>query len=159
VKPFLKTVLTAGLVAGSLDLALAITYFSVTVHAPFVAVPEAVASGLLGSRAASFGTPAALLGIALHYFIALTVAGIYYAASRRLRFLNRRPILSGAAYGVGVFLVMQYIVVPLSASPGPHHFSTGWLIANIGSHIFFIGITIALITHHYAAQTSQPAAL
>jgi hypothetical protein len=145
-KPAIKTVLTAGLVAGTLDLALAISYFAVTVHAPIVAVPLAVASGLLGRQAYSLGTPAAVLGIALHFFIALTVAGIYFAASRTLRILTRRPIVCGAAYGIGVFLVMQYIVLPLSARPGPRRFTTGWFIADVASHIFFIGITIALIT-------------
>lgn len=146
-----KTILIAGLAAGTLDLILAIVYFAVTMHAPFVAVPQAVASGLLGARAFSLGVPAAILGIATHYFIALTVAGIYYVASLRLRFLNRRPVASGAAYGVAVYLVMQHIVVPLSARPGPRYFTTAWMITNIGSHIFFIGVTIALITSRYAA--------
>lgn len=157
-----KTVLAAGAVAGTLDLTLAITFFAVTAHAPLSAVPQAVASGMLGARAFNLGAAAAVLGIALHYFIAITVAGIYYAASRRLRLLTRRPVICGAAYGIGVFLVMQYIVVPLSARPGPRHFSTPWQIANVGSHIFFIGVTIALITRHFTAQAeaerrSQPA--
>ena len=153
-KPSLKTILTAGLVAGTLDLTLAIVYFAVAVHAPFTAVPQAVASGLLGARASTLGIPAALLGIFLHYFIALTVADFYYAASLRIPFLNRQPILSGAAYGIVVYLVMQYIVVPLSRRPGPRHFSHAWLITNIASHIVFIGITIALITRHYATQST-----
>jgi hypothetical protein len=149
----LKTILIAGLTAGTLDLALAITYFGVTAHAPFTAVPQAVASGILGTRAFRLGISAALLGIFLHYFIALTVADFYYAASLRIPFLNRHPILSGAAYGIVVFLVMQYIVVPLSARPGPRHFALAWLIADIASHILFIGITIALITRHYASKS------
>jgi hypothetical protein len=149
-RPALKTVVAAGMVAGTLDLALAIGYFAVAAHAPFVAVPLAVASGALGVRAYRIGTPAAVLGIALHYFIALTVAGIYYAASRSQRVLMRRPVVCGAAYGIGVFLVMQYIVLPLSARPGPRHLSTGWLIADVASHILFIGVTIALLTSRLA---------
>ena len=151
----LKTILTAGLVAGTLDLALAIVYFAVTAHAPFTAIPHAVASGLLGARAFRLGIASAALGIFLHYFIALTVADFYYVASLRIPFLNRRPILSGAAYGVAVYLVMQYIVVPLSRRPGPRQFTHAWIVANICSHIFFIGITIALITRHYATQAAS----
>lgn len=148
----LKTILTAGLVAGTLDLTLAIVYFGVTVHAPFTAVPQAVASGVLGAKAFTLGVPAALLGIFLHYFIALTVADFYYAASVRIGFLNRHPILSGGAYGMVVFVVMQFIVVPLSRHPGPNHPQLSWLIADVASHIFFIGITIALVTRHFAGQ-------
>lgn len=151
----LKTILTAGLVAGTLDLTLAIVYFGVTMHAPFAAVPQAVASGVLGARAFRLGIASAALGIFLHYFIALTVADFYYAASLRIPFLNRQPILSGAAYGIAVYLVMQYIVVPLSARPGPRHFTHAWLIANIASHILFIGITISLITRHYATRVND----
>lgn len=146
-----KTVVVAGLIAGTLDLALAIGYFAVSVHAPFAAVPLAVASGLLGARAYSLGNAGVVLGIGLHYFIALTVAAVYFAASRGLGILTRRPIVSGAAYGIGVFLVMQYVVLPLSARPGPRHMSAGWMVADIGSHVFFIGITIAVITRRYAA--------
>lgn len=151
-KASLRTILSAGLVAGTLDLTLAIVYFAITVHAPFTAVPKAVASGLLGARAFQGGIPTALLGIAIHYFIALTVADVYYAASLRIKFLNRQPLLSGAAYGIAVYLVMQYIVLPLSARPHSRSNGHAWLVANVASHIFFIGITIALITRHYATR-------
>lgn len=153
-KPSLKTILTASLTAGTLDLALAIVYFAVTAHAPFTAVTQAVASGVLGAKAFRLGIDSAALGIFLHYFIALTVADFYYAASLRIPFLNRQPILSGAAYGIAIFLVMQYIVVPLSRRPGQRHFTHAWLIADIASHILFIGITIALITCHYATKAN-----
>ena len=53
--------------AGALDLALAIPYFSVTVRAPLTAVPQNVASGLLGARAYSLGNAGVVLGIGLHY--------------------------------------------------------------------------------------------
>ena len=151
-KRSLKTVITAGLVAGTFDLALAIIFFAVTQHAPFSAIPHAVASGVLGARSFHLGAASAALGIFLHYFIALTVADFYYAASLRIPFLNRHPILSGAAYGIAVFVVMQFIVVPLSRR-GPSHPQFSWFIADIASHIVFIGITIALITRHYATQT------
>jgi len=159
-KPSLKTILIAGLTAGTLDLALAITYFGITAHAPFTAVPQTVASGILGARAFRLGISAALLGIFLHYFIALTVADFYYAGSLRLKFLNRHPILSGAAYGLAVYLVMTFIVVPLSAASHAHPAhawllaNRSWLIADIASHILFIGITIALITRHYSTQSA-----
>ncbi len=154
-KASLKTILTAGLVAGTLDLTLAIVFFAIQQHAPFVAVPQSVASGLIGVRAFTGGVPTAILGIALHYFIALAIAGIYYAASLRLAFLNRHAWHCGAAYGIAVYLFMQHIVLPLSAHPHNRSFGHAWLIANIASHIFFIGITIALITRYYAGSRTS----
>jgi hypothetical protein len=90
VPPIPESKFTAGPVAGTLDLTLAIIFFAVHERAPFTAVPQAVASGLPGARAFRLGIAAALLGIFVHYFIALTVADIYYAASLRLKFLNRQ---------------------------------------------------------------------
>lgn len=143
-----KTILTAGIIAGILDLALAVIFF--TLHgAPLEAVPHAIASGLLGPKAFREGLPTAVLGIALHFFIAITVAAVYYGLSRKIRLLNYRPLLAGTVYGLAVFTVMQHIVLPLSAEPHSRP-TPGWLIADAISHIVFIGITIALITSRFA---------
>lgn len=143
-----KTILIAGIVAGILDLALAIIFFTIE-GAPLDAVPHAIASGLLGPKAFREGISTALLGVALHFFIAFTVAAVYYVFSRKIRLLNLRPYLSGTVYGLAVFTVMQHIVLPLSAEPHSHP-NQAWLIADVASHILFIGITIALITRRYA---------
>ena len=148
--PILKPILIATLVAGTLDLALAIIFFAVQ-GAPLVAVPHAIASGLLGTKAFRGGIPTAVLGVALHYFIALSVTALYYALSLNIGLLNRQPILSGTVYGLAVFLFMQHVVIPHSAEPHSTP-SSAWIIADIASHIVFIGITIALITRHYATQ-------
>jgi uncharacterized membrane protein YagU involved in acid resistance len=144
----MKTILIAGLIAGTLDLDLAVAFFSLR-GAPLDAIPHAIAAGLLGPRAFHGGIAIAFLGVALHYFIALSVASFYYFLSLRTRFLNSHPLLSGAVYGIGVYLFMQYVVLPLSAEPRS---SSGhaWLIADVASHIFFIGITIALITRFFS---------
>lgn len=145
-----KNILTAGLVAGTLNLALAITFFSVQ-GVPISTVPHAVAGGLLGARAFRGGASITFLGVALHYFIALTVAAVYLLLSRTFKLLNHQPILSGTVYGLAVFTVMQDLVVPHSAEPHSNP-TVAWLIANLLSHVVFVGITIALITRRFALQ-------
>lgn len=145
-----KTILTSGIIAGTLDLALAITFFKFE-GAPLDAVPRAIASGWLGARAFHGGTPDALLGVALHFLIALVIAAIYYLLSRAIKLLNHSPILGGTVYGLAVFLVMQDIVVPLSAEPHSPP-STAWLITDLASHVLFVGITIAVITRRFARR-------
>ncbi len=149
---FLKTVLIAGITAGTLDLALAIIFFAVQKGAPLVAVPHAIASGLLGDEAFRGGLATAALGVVLHFFIALCVAAVYYALSRKIKLMNRFPLIAGAVYGLGVFAFMLHVVLPRSAAEHSRP-SQAWLIADISSHIFFIGITIALITRRYSAPT------
>lgn len=149
----MKSIFTAGVIAGILDLGLAITYFTLRGW-PVDAVPHAIASGLIGTRAFQDGIAITVLGVAIHFSIAFTVAAVYYAFSRAVAFANRHPVLMGTAYGLAVFAFMQYVVLPLSAEPHYGH-TTAWMVANVLSHIFFIGITIALITSRFARRTAQ----
>ena len=75
------------------------------IHQLWLGVPRAIASGL----------PAWVLGVVLHFFIALSAATIYFPSSQRLAFLKEHFFVSGLFYGIAVFLVMNLIVVPLSA--------------------------------------------
>jgi hypothetical protein len=87
--------------------------------------------------------------LALHFFIALTAAAVYYLASRRLKFMIRQPVLSGVLYGIAVWLFMYLVVLPLSAwKTSTYTFSsvaTGVLI-----HIFCVGLPIALIVRRFS---------
>jgi hypothetical protein len=75
---------------------------------------QGIASGLLGRDAFSGGAATAFLGLALHFVVALGVASTYLAASRIAPALVQRPLLFGVLYGIAVFFVMNYAVIPLS---------------------------------------------
>jgi uncharacterized membrane protein YagU involved in acid resistance len=83
------------------------------------------------------------LGLASHLFIACVFAALYVMASRRWRALIERPVLLGGVYGLAIFFVMNYVVVPLSAATvsGPKgiFYPLGLLV-----HIFLVGVPIAL---------------
>ena len=49
--------------------------------------------------------------------MALIIASIFWLASRRLGFMTRNAVASGLAFGVCVYLVMNFVVIPLSAFP------------------------------------------
>ncbi len=77
---------------------------------------QGVASGLLGRASFQGGWPTVLLGGVLHFFNATVMVTVYFFASRRLPLLSRRPVLSAVLYGCLVFVVMNFIVIPLSAA-------------------------------------------
>ncbi|HEX8152794.1 MAG TPA: hypothetical protein VF698_06710 [Thermoanaerobaculia bacterium] len=105
------------LLAASLDILEVIVFYAMRgVAAPRVL--QGVAAGVLGRESFSRGATSALLGLAIHFFIAFVVVTIYHLASRRIATLTRHPLLCGAAYGLLVFAVMTYVVVPMSASGG-----------------------------------------
>lgn len=77
---------------------------------------QGVASGLLGRASFQGGWSTVLLGGALHLFNATVIVTVYWLASRRLPLLTRRPVASAILYGCLVFIVMNFVVVPLSAA-------------------------------------------
>src|SRR5262245_25338668 len=74
-----------GLACGVLDITQACIAWGLRGVKP-VRVFQSVASGLLGPKSYQGGLPTALLGAALHFFIAFSAAAIYYLASRKLTF-------------------------------------------------------------------------
>lgn len=77
---------------------------------------QGVASGLLGRASFQGGWATVLLGGVLHLFNATVIVCVYFLASKRIPLLTRRPVLSAVLYGCLVFIVMNFVVVPLSAA-------------------------------------------
>ncbi len=135
---------SATIVAGSADLAFAITLWAL-LGTPPVRVLQAIASGLIGPGSFTGGAGTAALGAVLHYLIILAMAAAYAAVSRRSLWLNEHRLLGGAAYGALLYGLMNFIVVPLSLAPlGRPPLAIA--IADLCSHILLVGIPIALLT-------------
>jgi hypothetical protein len=137
----LPPIIAGGLLAGALDATAAFLTFG-------WGMTYGIASGLLGSKAfpAAGGGGAAIwsLGLALHFLIALTAAAVYCVSSRRLSFLKDHSVVCGIFFGIAVFLVMNLIVLPLSAVPFPvGPFTVKALRTGIFFHIILIGLPIS----------------
>lgn len=142
------TIVLGGLLAGTLDAMDGVVAFGFNGMNP-VQVLQYIASGLLGTPSFQGGLKTAALGAVLHYFIAFAVAAIYYAASLKLPVLHQRPVKWGLTYGVAVFLVMNYVVLPLSAVP-KSPFSLPLFLSGIIGHAVFVGLAIAWFAHRSA---------
>jgi hypothetical protein len=151
-----EAILAGGLLAGALDITYACIVLSFRDISP-IGVGQSVASGLLGREAAvAGGIRTGLLGFVLHFGMALIMAAAYFAAATRLPALAKRAVLFGPLYGLGLYLVMNHIVLPLSAI-GRHGGNGPWYLvsAEILVHMFFVGLTIALFTRR-ALATAWP---
>ena len=105
------TILTAGLVVGVLDISSAfVIWWQRGVGARRGL--QGIAAGLLGENAYNGGLVTAGLGLALHFFVAFVVVSVFYLASRKIQLLTIHPIVSGVLYGIGVYLVMYWFVLP-----------------------------------------------
>jgi hypothetical protein len=137
-------ILIGGLVAGAFDLISAfITYGW--------GVPRAIAGGLLGRQVIAQGsTWVWILGVLLHFFIAYSAATAYCLASLKLDFLRPHFLVCGLFFGMGFYLVMSLIVLPLCAlhSAGPYTLHN--LIQGILVHMFLIGLPIAFCARTFS---------
>jgi hypothetical protein len=142
----LQAILLATVVCGTLDAAAA-TAQAATLGMNPQRVFQGVASGLLGPRSFERGWNSGALGIVLHFVIAGIISTIYVLASLHLPFLLRRPFIAGGLYGVAVFVVMFFIVLPLSRRP-KRPFNVKFAATQLLIHIFIIGWSIALSAHY-----------
>ncbi|MGA8874086.1 MAG: hypothetical protein WB555_01065 [Candidatus Korobacteraceae bacterium] len=148
-----KTILVAGLIAGFLDGMDAVVYIAWMSGRSAVRVFQFIASGALGMKSFDGGVGTALLGVFFHFVIAIGAAAVFYVLSVNLPMVLRRPLLWGPAYGVGVFVFMHYVVVPLSAAPKQPPLSLPALANLLLSHIFFVGIPIAWVTRQFSRSS------
>ncbi len=137
-----STILRAGLLAGVLDIAAAFLAYAHS-GAQGIRLLQGIASGLIGPAAFQGGIRTALLGLVCHFVIAMLWAAIYFAMSRRAAFLVEHAVVSGAIYGVIIYLVMNLVVIPLSAI-GPRPFSLSAAIVAAGILVPCVGVPIAL---------------
>ena len=139
----LLAIAVGGLVAGTLDLIQACILFGWK-------VPLVIAGGLLGPSAFHGGAGIYVLGVVLHFFIALSAATIYYAASRKLTFLTEHPLVCGLFFGMAVELVMNLIVLPLSALHAGGPYKLHDLIQGLVVHMIVVGLPISFSVRRFA---------
>jgi uncharacterized membrane protein YagU involved in acid resistance len=141
----LHPILLGGLIAGTLDISYACINSYIVRRTSPIRVLQSVASGALGAKAFTAGIKTAVLGLAFHFLIALTAAAVYYLASQKLRFLITQAIISGVIYGIGIYLFMNFVVLPLSAIPFKMAYPPASLIGGLLIHMLGIGLPIALV--------------
>lgn len=129
-------ILVGGGVAGVFDMTCAYISFGRF-------MPIGIAGGLVGKNALHVSAGLYILGLCIHYFIALSAATAYCLASKKLEFLRDHFFVCGLFFGMGFFLFMQLVVLPLSAyhSMGPYQYRG--LVQGLLVHMFLIGLPIA----------------
>jgi hypothetical protein len=138
-----KTFVASALIAGVLDIAYAILFSYFRSGTSPERLLQSVASGALGRAAFTGGGTTAAIGLGFHFLIAFIATGVFFAAAARVPALTRRPLVSGALYGIGVYLVMNFAVIPLSRI-GPRPLPPAVVIVTgVLVHMFLIGAPIA----------------
>lgn len=142
----LRGILLGGIVAGTIDIGAACLITGRSVQF----ILHVIAGGLLGKAANSGGLRTALLGLALQLIMGVIIAAIYAVGARLMPLLQRRWIAGGLAYGVIIYFVMNYVVVPLSAWRHVPHFPPPKFLANMAAMLLF-----GLIVAYFGRRSSR----
>jgi hypothetical protein len=145
----LRAIVTTGLIVGVLDISSAFVIWwqrGVTIQRGL----QGIAAGLLGAKSYEGGMATAGLGLALHFFVALVVVSIFYLASRKIPFLTKQPLISGVFYGIGVYVVMYWFVLPTAFSTFRHRLSNE--LIEVAIHVCLIGLPTAFIVRRYTQR-------
>jgi len=142
-----KVIACATLLVGTLDISDAFIFYSFRGVTPTM-ILQGIASGALGRASFGMGNHSALLGLFFHFFVAFCATTVFLLASCKLP-LAHHPWLYGTLFGVALYVVMNYIVIPLSKigpRPMPHLVP---LINGVAALVFCIGIPLAFIARRY----------
>jgi uncharacterized membrane protein YagU involved in acid resistance len=144
----LKTILTAGFVAGLLDIAGAIFVYAylLAVSTP-QKILQSVAAGALGKQAArDGGWNTAMIGLGFHFLIALIFATFFMLLFPLWKRLFANRWLGGIVYGVLVWCVMNLAVLPIVMEKA-YVFNLKNFLYGLSLIILMVGIPISLVTH------------
>ena len=142
-RPWGRTFVATALIAGTLDIIYAIAFSYFRSGTSPSRLLQSVAYGALGRDAHAGGAATAALGLAFHFLIAFTITALFFAAASHYPWLTRRPVITGSVFGVGVYLVMNFVVIPLSRI-GPRPLPAAIvMVTGVLVHMFLIGVPIA----------------
>ena len=156
----LLTIISAGALCGVLDISAACIDAYVRLGFTPEHLLQGVAGGLLGRKTYQGGMATAMLGLAMHFTMALTVATIFYMLSRRFplpqSFLATAAV--GMSYGTAVFLVNNFGTAPLLSWVRSLYLHTPVLfkppmgLSQLFIHMFCVGLPIALVVRRYSER-------
>ena len=148
----LRPILTGTLIAGTLDILAATAITLLNGRAP-AGMLRTVASGPFPD-ATHWGGAGAARGRAGPSALMAVMVTIFVLAAARLRPLWQKPVLWGVLYGLGTYVVMNLIVVPLrwpaAFPPAPLSVAT-----QLFCHIVLVGIPVALVAaRHFRTRSA-----
>lgn len=152
-----QTILLAGLVAGALDITAALVNSYLSSGIKPDRVFRFIASGVFGKNAFTGNNSMIAWGAVFHFTIAFIFALCFAFLYPRLKFLSKNIFITGIMYGIFAWLVMSFVVVPLSNTPATRGPSVKGIVFQLLFHIFLVGIPIAIIIHkHFSKSIKMP---
>jgi hypothetical protein len=144
----IAAILLTWLMAGTFDGIAVILWAAYYTHTISLEVFRNVASGVFGNMAMTGGEIMVVLGILLHYFIALCFTVVWFLSYPLFNSILRYKVIIAIFYGIATWAIMEFVVKPLSNVP-KHPLQPTIAITGCVILVFTIGLTITLMAHAY----------
>lgn len=144
----LASLLAATVAIGSLDLLFAWSFWAAK-GVTFADILRSVAAGWFGKASHDMGTISAVVGAVSHYAIIFCFVLVWWLAARLVPALSRRWLTFGALYGLALYALMNFVVLPLSAAGAPGFDNRAWVVGSVVMHVA-IGVLCAWFTRKIA---------
>ena len=152
----MKAIIRAWLIVGTLDIIAAfLQYYLKTKNSPVI-VLQYIASGVFGDDAYTGGLQMTIWGLLFHYVIALAFTALFFRLFRALPFIRRMGVLSGILYGIFMWSVTQFIVIPLSNIPGVAPLKATSVATAVAILIICIGIPLYYLARNAYGPIRKP---
>jgi hypothetical protein len=139
-----RAAITTGLLVGLLDGVVACLQVYISRGRMPDAVFKFIASGVFGSSAFNGGMLMIVSGIIFHLVIAVLWSTLYFVITFFIRGLVKLWWISGVTYGAYVWVMMNFVVVPVSNTPDIVPTLTSLFII-----IFCVGLPISFYARRY----------
>ena len=152
-RSFFASALTAGLIAGALDITAACIHAFIKNDTAPMQVLRGVASGAFDPK--TFSSPAllSLCGLLIHFFIAISFTFFFFFLAKLIPSLVKYPIPIGILYGIFVWGTMRFIILPYISRLNPKPIVGKEAITNAviaaGIIVICVGIPVVLLARKY----------
>lgn len=147
-----RGIFTAVAVSGTLDILSAFVFGGIKGVGPGK-ILRYVASGPFGDSMRDGGLTAAAVGLGVHYALMAIMVSLFFLIASRVDFVRRQWLLSGPLYGILIYLVMYWIVVPTRFGTVPK--TDLWSVGNaLFSHIVCVGLPMAYIASRMIGRSA-----
>ncbi|MDH7974564.1 hypothetical protein QH494_20430 [Sphingomonas sp. AR_OL41] len=152
---FWRGVVIATVLAGTLEILAALLLDILAGGTPLDLLTGIAAAAWPALDIGEIGTGSA--GLVIHFFITVAMVVTYFAAAAIIRPLNRHTLWSGIGYGLLLWIVMHWVVLP-------RRFPTMFPVLDprevgiqLFCHVILVGIPIAWVAHIAARWRTRQA--
>ena len=122
------------LFAGIADLVFAMGFWWLAHRVSPKRILQSIACGWFGDASYEGGMQTACIGAVSHFAIMFAFFVAYREGARHWPVLGARPLSLGAIYGLGLYGVMNFIVLLLSAAGMPSFDNAAWVSGSLAMH-------------------------